>query len=251
MTNTQYPKGWRLLLFSDPKVGKTSFAETAPGPVLFLNAEGGTNWLARKTVPWNPLDGPPQGEIDNDTVVVVDVFEWEMLERVTRFLKSGKHPFASVVLDSITELQKQAKRAVTDTGMKLQDWGTLYDKMDPILREIRDLTQVPGSNVACVILVALANRKDDRIVPDIQGSMARSLAGQVDTVGYLRPGAMTADGKVSRELVVDARQGIDAGDRTKLLRRTFNGVIPVVLDDETDEIEWNATQLMRLLNQED
>ena len=248
MTNTTYPKGWRLLLFADAKVGKTSLAETAPGPVLFLNAEGGTNWLARKTIPWNPLDGPPEGDIDDETVVVVDVFEWEMLERVTRFLKSGKHPFISVVLDSITELQKQAKRAVTDTGMKLQDWGTLYDKMDPILRELRDLTQVPGSNVACVVLVALANRKDERIVPDIQGSMARSLAGQVDTLGYLRPGAMSADGTVARELVVDSRQGIDAGDRTKALRRTFNGVIPIVLDDETDTIEWNLTQLLRGLN---
>lgn len=242
-------KRWRLLLYGESKTGKTSLAETAPGPRLILDAEGGTDWLATRTVSWDPASGEKiPTDIDDDTSVVVHVTSWEVLERITRGLKRGKHPFRSVILDSITELQKQAKRAITDTGMKLQDWGTLYDRMDPVLGEVRDLTKEPGSPVECVVLVALAATKDDLIIPDIQGSMARSLRGKMDTIGYLRVGGMNANGGQDRELLVDARSGIAAGDRTKALRRDFNGVIPIVLDDETDELEWNLAQLLDHLN---
>ena len=178
--------------------GQDLTGRNAPGPRLILDAEGGTDWLASKTVEWNPLDGAPP-DVDDDVSVVVHITEWELLERINRALQKGQHPFRSVILDSITELQKQAKRSVTDQGMKLQDWGTLYDKMDPVLREIRDLTKAPGSPVECVVLVALANTKDERTIPDIQGSMARSLAGQMDTIGYLRATSMNSDGTIDRE----------------------------------------------------
>ena len=243
MTN----KRWRLLLFGEPKTGKTSLAETAPGPRLILDAEGGTDWLATDTVEWDPAQGPPP-EVDSDVSVVVHVTDWELVERINRWLQQGNHQFRSVILDSLTELQKQAKRAITDTGMQLKDWGTLYDKMDAPLRDIRDLTKMPGSPVECVIITALANTRDDRTVPDIQGSMARSLAGQMDTIAYLRPGSMRSDGTVGRELVVDARQGITAGDRTKVLRRQFQGVVPIDLDEETDQLTWNITQMLELMN---
>jgi hypothetical protein len=240
-------KKWRLLLFGEAKTGKTSLAETAPGPRLILDAEGGTTWLASNTVEWNPLEGGPPKDLDPDVSVVVSILNWEMLERINTWLQKGGHEFKSVILDSLTELQKQAKRSITDTGMTMKDWGTLYDRMDPVLRELRDLTQVPGSPVECVVLVCLANSREDRIVPDVQGSMARSLAGQVDTIGYLRVGQMNADGGQDRELLVDARQGISAGDRTKVLRRTFNGVVPIKIDDETDQLTWNLTQLLDLM----
>ncbi len=243
-----YTKRWRLLLFGDPKVGKTSFAETAPGPRLILDAEGGTDWLATKTIPWNPLDGPPPEVGPNDTVVV-RIDEWELLEKVNRWLQKGGHSFRSVILDSLTELQKQAKRAITDTGMRLQDWGTLYDKMDPVLREIRDLTKIPGSPVVCVVIVALSNIKDEKAIPDIQGSMARSLAGQMDTIGYLRIGTMNSNGTQDRELVVDPRKGVTAGDRTKVLRRGFDGIIPVVINDADDTITWNISELLDFMNE--
>jgi len=240
-------KRWRLLLFGDPKTGKTSLAETAPGPRLLLDAEGGSEWLASNVTEWDPLNGAPPSGLDPDATVVVHVREWEMISRINRWLQKGDHEFRSVILDSLTELQKQAKRAITDT-MRLQDWGTLYDNMDPVLREIRDLTKIPGSPVECVIITALANTKDDKTIPDIQGSMARSLAGQMDTIAYLRPGTMQSDGTVSREMLVDARQGISAGDRTKVLRRRFNGVVPIVIDDNTDKLSWNIAELLELMN---
>ncbi len=242
-------KRWRLLLHGDPKTGKTSMAETAVGPRLILDAEGGTDWLASNTIQWDPRNGPPPTDLDKDVSVVVHTTDWETVEAVNRYLQKGTHEFRSVILDSLTELQKQCKRSITDSGMKIQDWGTLYDRMDPVLRELRDLTKHPTNPLWTVVIVALSNEKDGKVMPDIQGSMARSLAGQMDTIAYLRVGGMNADGGQDREMLVDARQGVYAGDRTKVLRRSFSGVVPVVINEETEELTWNLEQLLKFMNE--
>lgn len=247
------PKRWRLLLYGDPKTGKTSLAETCVGPRLVLDAEGGTDWLASPTVAWNPSDPPPSADdLDKNTSVVVHTTDWDTVESVNAWLQRGQHPFKSVVLDSLTELQKQCKRAIVDSsgGMRIQDWGTLYDKMDPVLREIRDLTKHPTTPLWTVVITALATTKDDKTIPDIQGSMARSLAGQIDTIGYLRAGGMAPDGTLHREMVVDPTSRLYAGDRTKVLRRRFAGVVPIHLDETTDLIEYNLEHLLRIMNEE-
>ncbi len=82
-----------------------------------------------------------------------------------------------------------------------------------------------------------------------EGSMARSLAGQMDTIGYLRIGTMNSNGTQDRELVVDPRKGVTAGDRTKVLRRGFDGIIPVVINDADDTITWNIEELLNFMNE--
>jgi hypothetical protein len=72
--------------------GKTSLAETAPGPRLILDAEGGTDWLSSDTVTWDPTQGAPPA-VEGDVSVVVHVLNWEMIERVTRWLQKGEHSF--------------------------------------------------------------------------------------------------------------------------------------------------------------
>lgn len=240
-------KRWRLLLYSDPKMGKTTLAETAVGPRLILDAEGGTDWLVSDTVTWDPKTSPPTG-LDSDVSVVVHVLDWDTVELVYSWLQRGEHEFRSVILDSLTELQKQCKRSITTDAMEQRDWGTLYDRMDPVLRGIRDLTKHPTNPLWTVVITALAVEKDKKTIPDIQGSMARSLAGQMDTIGYLTTSAMNADGVMHREMVVDAKSSLYAGDRTKVLRRAFHGKVPIILDEETDAIEWNLTQLLRFMN---
>lgn len=240
-------KRWRLLLYGDPKMGKTSLAETAVGPRLILDAEGGTDWLASDTVEWDLRSQLP--ELGDNTSVVVHVRSWEDVEDANRYLQQSSHPFRSLVLDSLTELQKICKRQITDQGMRIQDWGVLYDRMDPVLREMRDLTKHAVRPLWTVVFTALATSKDDKVVPDIQGSMARSLAGQIDTIGYLRKGTMNADGSMDRELVVDAGNNLYAGDRTKVLRRAFHGVIPITLDESTDKLAWSLEGLLQYMNQ--
>lgn len=241
-------KRWRLLLYGDPKVGKTSLAETCPGPRLILDAEGGTDWLASDTMEWDP-SGPPPTDLPPDISVVVHTTNWETVEAVNAWLQRGDHAFVSVVLDSLTELQKQCKRAITDQGFRIQDWGALYDKMDPVLRQIRDLTKHPTNPVWCVVITALAKQDNaGKTVPDIQGSMARSLPGQIDTIGYLST-VLATDGSSQRKLIIDANSTLYAGDRTKVLRRSFHGGVPVVIDDATDTLQWNLTELLRFMNQ--
>ncbi len=247
MSNTP-AKRWRLLLYGAPKTGKTSLAETAPGPRLFIDAEGGTDWLASHTITWDPKTAPPTDLSEADTVVV-HVTEWDQIELVNSWLQKGEHGFASVILDSLTEIQKVAKRGITQDGMELRDWGRLLDTMDPVLREIRDLTKHPTNPLWMVVITALSNEKDGVMQPDIQGSMARSLAGQIDTIGYLQPGSMDSEGRVGRDLVVDPKSNLYAGDRTKVIRRAFRGKVPIHLNEDTDEIEWNLSQLLAFMNE--
>ncbi|MEE9125368.1 MAG: AAA family ATPase [candidate division NC10 bacterium] len=244
-------KRWRALIFSPPKIGKSSWAETCVGPRLIIDAEGGTQWLANPTIPWDDVRQPPPDVSDpsfSNHSVVVHVTKWQDMETINQWLQSGKHSFKSVVVDSITEIQQTCKHAIeTGGGFRIQDWGTLYDMMSPVFKELRDLTYHPTNPVWQVIVTALAKTEDGVIMPDIQGKMARSLPAEVDTVGFLRVSGST-DNPGGRELVVDAAPGLYAGDRTKALRRAFDGVIPISLDDNTDLITYNATQLLRFLN---
>jgi len=227
-------------------MGKTTFANTAPGPRLFLDIEGGTDWLPSNIVDWDPKNPPPTGLTSDDTVVV-HVKEWDSIAQANSWLQGGQHEFKSVILDSITEAQKVAKRTITDGGMELRDWGRLYDMIDPVLRELRDLTKHKTNPVWCVVITALANEKDGIIQPDVQGSMARSLAGQIDTIGYLQPSSMNAEGVVGREMVVEPKSTLYAGDRTRTLRRDFGGKVPIDLDAD-DNLTWNIGQILAHMN---
>lgn len=239
-------KRLRLLLHGEAKVGKSSLAETCVGPRLILDAEGGMEFLANPTVVWQSAAQPPPEDLGPNDSVVLHVKEWSDVELAVQWIRSGKHPFKSLVLDSLTEIQKQVKRNIS-SRFQIQDWGELLDTMEPYIREMRDLTTIPENPLWTLVIVAHSRNDDDgKHVLDLQGALSRHLPGFFDTVGYLRP---AIDGSGNREMVVSPQAGILAGDRTKILRRHFNGVVPIALNDETEEITWNLTQLLELMNQ--
>lgn len=242
-------KRWRLLLYSDPKMGKTSLAETTIGPRLILDSEGGTDWLVNPTISWNPAEPPPTG-LDSNVSVIVQTHRWDTVTAVNGWLQRGGHEFNSLVIDSLTELQRRVQTEIAPSGMDLQGWGALFTMMNPVITEMRDLTKHPTTPLWQVVITALATTdQSDKVVPDIDGKMKRSLAGQIDTIAYLRR-SFTEDGTAAREMVVDAQNGLYAGDRTKILRRHFNGAIPVVLDDSTDVLSWDLAGLLQYMNEQ-
>jgi len=228
------------------KIGKTSWAETAPGPRLFLDAEGGTEFLDKPTVMWDPMAAPP--EVEGDVNVVVWAKDWGTVQATLAWLYAGNHPFNSLILDSLTEIQKKCKDAVAHDGnLDQQLWGQLLTKMELEMRRVRDLTKHPVKPLWAVVVLAHSAEKNGALRPDVQGALARSLAGFFDVIGHMRPG-MSPTGQVARELVIDAVPGIEAGDRTKVLRRTFGDSIPLVLDDSTGAIHYSIGELIELIN---
>lgn len=231
------------VIHGTPKIGKSWLGESCPGPVLVIDGEGSTDFLRRKVrKTWDPINPPPTDLTDND-LVVVRTTEWSKVVQVTQWLQSGQHPFRSFVVDTLTELQKQAKKAIDSKPFSDQrQWGELLDKMETVARQWRDLLDHPTNPLFAVIVLTQTLESDDGKLqrPDVQGALRRSLGSFFDVIGYMRPRFGAGDLLPSRELVIAPYPGIEAGDRTDVLTTIHypGGIIP------TPDI----TELIRLLN---
>jgi len=219
------------LIHGESGVGKSDLADTIPGIRLVLDAEGGSEYCPSwpKQI-WNPNYAPPgmQGcepgfEQPAQTVRVI-VQEWATWERVHYWLKTGMHPFTSVTLDSLTEIQKRCRDAIRGTDqMQTSHWGQLLIEMETAVRELRDLAKSPHNRLMNVIILALTGLKDDRGRPLVQGSLRDSLPGFVDVVGYMYT-QTAADGyTLTRNLMVQPYGMYVAKDRTKILTPLLSG----------------------------
>jgi hypothetical protein len=100
---------------------------------------------------------------------------------------TGQTQFVSVVLDSITELQRRLKRSMKPNldPFKIQDWGELLAKMDASIRDFRDLAMIADITVRCVVFIAETTEKGGKWRPHMQGQIANSLPYAVDLCGYM------------------------------------------------------------------
>src|SRR5574343_1688925 len=78
----------KVVLYGPPGSGKTTAAATWPKPLL-LSAESGLLSVRDKAI----------------DVMAID--QWEDLEWAFAYLKHEKHEYLSVVIDSLTEVQKK------------------------------------------------------------------------------------------------------------------------------------------------
>lgn len=115
-----------------------------------------------------------------------EINEWDDVEKAFRFLRSGKHEYQTVVLDSLTELQKKLcdKLLGDKDKLTIADWGMVIDKIRRLVRHFRDLPMN-------VIIIALADQsKDDETgrvytVPSLNGkALPNELAAYFDVVLY-------------------------------------------------------------------
>jgi len=229
-----------LLVHGTPKIGKSWLGESCPGPVLVLDGEGSTDYLRRKNrIQWDPTTPPPTGLGPND-LVVARALNWSTVALVTQWLQSGKHEFNSFVVDTLTELQKQCKTTIASGGFDdTRQWGQLLEKMELTARQWATLVDHPTKPLYAVVCITQTEARDEIQRPDVQGGLRRSLGSFFDVIGYLRP--RFEDGQLlpSRELVIAPYPGIEAGDRTDQLTRSFKqGIIP----------NPDVTELVRLLN---
>lgn len=171
--------------------GKSWFSASAPGPRLVLDTEGGYYDTPGEHITWDPSTPIPDG-LTKDTSVIVDVQNWATME-IVRDLLRGDHPFETVIIDSLHELQDQLKRAVAKPGeqynpnatFEMQAWGRLLSNMALFLRELRDLAR---PSAASPINVVLVSGTDDEKVPHkplLEGGVRKWIAGWYDVIGYM------------------------------------------------------------------
>jgi len=218
-----------IVIHGEPGCGKSWAGASAPAPRLILDSEGGSRFVPGTKIYWDPSQyAPPEDPVNGewDTCIVM-VRDWSVVERVVQWLSSGNHPFKSVVLDSLTEMQK---RVIDQTaGIEQptqQQWGVVLRVMEDHVRKIRDLIGHPTHPLECVVIICLSHMRDGKFRPYVKGALELTLPGFVDVVGYMRVEMDIESGGMVRRMTIAPLGDIDAKDRTHVLTQTWGPHIP-------------------------
>lgn len=160
-----------ILVHGAAKAGKSTLVATAPKPLLYIDAEGGTKFLSINAVRWDPArDEPPELDGTWDTAVVT-VRDYDTVLRAFAWLQSGKHPFVSVTMDSASEIQQRLIEKIASRGQaSQQQWGEVLREFIGLMRDFRDLTEHPTKPLESVSLVAMTKPGSDGLYhPWFQG----------------------------------------------------------------------------------
>lgn len=215
---SEAPHYLKMLVYGEPGVGKTVFSSTAPKP-LIIDAEGGTLSIAKKK-----------------DVFTYRIDDFSELSEIFVYLRKNEHKFETVVLDTITEIQKRSMDKILKEAIALdpnrdpdvailRDWGKNTEQVRKVIRAFRDLEMH-------VIFIALADSVRDetdgslKVQPSLTPRLVNDICAYVDVVGYL--------------FVQEKEEG---KGKKKLLRRMLfhpigkyvakdrSGKLPLVLDE--------------------
>lgn len=234
------PRTLSILVHADSKVGKTTLGATCPFPIVSFDAEGGSKFLGgspaltarlgrpMSIIQWDPVNPPPVYDGTWD-MAIVTVRAWDDFMRAGQWLASGQHHFVSLVVDSITEIQRRLKKNLVGTEqLKMQDWGKLLTVMDDVIRGLRDLTIDPYNSIRVAMFIAETRQTDGKWRPYMQGQISTALPYWMDVVGYLfvemAPDAQGQPTVPVRKLLVNQHPLYEAGERVQ-------GLIGPVVDN--------------------
>lgn len=214
-------------------VGKSWYADTSPGPRVIFDVEGGTRWTPSRKVMWDGIDTPPVYDGTWDTCIV-PVRKVDSIRQGFQWLNSGRHPFRSAGIDSLTEVQKRVVDEIVGSAqMQMQDWGTLLRKVEAQVRAFRDVAAFEGNPLQVVTFVCTTAEKGKETVvlrPGLQGQLGLSIPYFVDVVTYLTL-SVEPDGYLHRKALFQPVGGIVAKDRTNMLGTDMlDPTIPKMLD---------------------
>lgn len=178
----------KILVYGDPKTGKTTFAGTAPSP-LFLRTEPGVSVLRKNEENKNRF---------KDTMVL-DIPNASRFNSVVESLRAGQLPDRkTVVLDSLTELQDIVLRQWTKHAMASgltdnrneyaptwPEFNSVTNILKKLVRELRDIQRH---------VIVIAHSRDDKDTtrggmrverPGLMPSLGNTLAAMFNVVGYM------------------------------------------------------------------
>jgi hypothetical protein len=213
-----------MLIYGRSGVGKTRLAASASevpemSPVLLIDVEGGT-FSIRDVYP----------DVD-----VLRVRDWLEMQEVYNQLYDGKHPYKTVILDSLTEMQKFSMMNIMIELLKdprnsdrdpdipsIREWGKNIEQIRKMVRAFRDL---PISTIFTALVVEDKNQKTGAIEkrPSLSGKLSGEVAGFLDIVSYyyVKPVPITGTTPVQydqqRLLLSTATEDIVAKDRSDRL----------------------------------
>lgn len=208
MANPPQPvrKSLSILVHGESKAGKSMIGVSGATPRLLLDVESAAHLLPINAVYWDPATPPPEPDGTWDTAVV-NINVWDDATRTIKALQSRPHPFKSISVDSISELQNKCIDSISGLNqVKLQDWGTALRLMRSFCNEVRDLTKHPNYPFASVVVTSMSKFNDDtkQWEPYLQGQMKSVLPYLFDVNAFLIKREVNRGGWVTiRELYTE------------------------------------------------
>jgi hypothetical protein len=229
-----------MLVHGESGVGKSWFADTAPAPRLIVDLEGRARYTpSAPKVGWDPRTQAPP-EAGDWATCVASCPDFETLQHVYQWLRSGQHCFRSVVVDSLMEAQKRCIDSEVPDLRQLhqQDWGTLLRKVEAEVRRYRDLTLIESNPVEVVVFLVGTVDAEGVRRPLLQGQLRQTVPYYLDVVGYLYVTA-GEDGSMQRGLLLHPQPNFVAKEGTGRLGG------PVVLNPDLSQM----VELLRMNGQ--
>lgn len=214
-----------MVVYGEGGVGKTTFAATAPRPII-ADCENGSKYFG--------LRG-----IESD-VALID--RWDDMQEFMEIALTDKYD--TVIIDPIGELMEKLMRfmiAKADSKLVQKDgnptmagWGWLKQTMRNFLKVMRD----SGKNI---VIVAHVDERDDegRMIkrPMVATKLSTELVNLVDIVGYMTTISDAETSETKRVILVDpASDKFVAKDRTgrlgKYIEPDFTKIVDGVRGDK-------------------
>lgn len=226
-----------LSVHGDAKVGKSWLADSAPGPRLVLDIEGGVDFTKSKKILWDPRQSPPK-DLDESCSVIARITHFDQIGLIYQWLQTGDHPFRSVIFDSLSELQKRCRDSVAGVNAPdQQEWGVILGKMEGLVRGFRDMMMEVAQPMEIIVFVSGSHDHGGKRRPMLQGQFGDTFPYYMTVVGYLYLDHQP-DGSLCRRLLINPIGPYEAGDRTHLLTQHYGKNID----------EPNITEMMEVVN---
>ena len=248
-----------VLLYGEPKVGKTTTAMTAPGKKLLIDFENSCYNIDgfEDAYEWDPKLPPPEDDGTWSFCYVPMTYQTlGDLQLIIDWLKGNNHPFQSVILDSVSESQKAIKRNRSKGGsdMDWKVWGEIGTILGNFARDLRDIPTMRGSLVDYVIITAMedivykeeleynnSTGKSKKIKvpvgkkPLLSGSAGKELPYLFDIIAYMYVSQVvnpeTGEQMEGRAFITEKGHNVEAGSRRKKSTGVFAELtIPSLID---------------------
>ena len=191
--NVETPSKRTMWIYGSPFSGKTTFADSAPDP-LMLNTDGNAVYV---TAPYISI----QDEVKVNGRITTRTPAWQVFKDYIEELEKGGNSYKTIVVDLVNDTYEFCRLYMYDK-LKIthesDDSRGAWDKVrTEYLSTMRRITHLPYENIIFLSHEATyelnPNNKDKKLgyKPKIQDKVADSLAGMVGIVGR----AYVEDGK--------------------------------------------------------